>query len=97
MVRGEAVNNVQVLPQRLHVLTGAKHGAHLRSAAPQIGHVVFAEEEMVRGHLTRDVDPLLLGGSDDQDLRMKQVWCCWNTFASKKERHYEIIKSIFQT
>lgn len=69
VVRGEAVDDVQVLPESLHVLAGPQHGPHLRSAVADLCHVVLAEEEVMRCHLTRDLDALLLRRSDDQDLK----------------------------
>lgn len=68
VVRGEAVDDVQVLPQRLHVLAGAQHGPHLRPAAADVGHVLLAQEKVVRRHFARHLDALLLGRPDDQDL-----------------------------
>lgn len=68
MVRGEAVDDVQVLPKRLHVLTGTQHGPHLCPAAANVGHVLLAQEEVVRRHLACHLDSLLLGRPDDQDL-----------------------------
>lgn len=71
MVCGEAVDNVQVLPQRIHVLPGAQHGSHLRSPIADLRQVVVAQEQVVRCHLARHLDALLLGGPDDQDLSVK--------------------------
>lgn len=68
MVSGEAVDDVQVLPQRLHVLAGSQHGPHLRPTTADVGHVILAQEEVVRRHLACHLDALLLGRPDDQDL-----------------------------
>lgn len=64
----EAVNDVQVFPEGLHVLPGAQHGADLCPAAPDVHHVLLTQEEVVGRYLTRHLDALLLGCADDQDL-----------------------------
>lgn len=72
VVCGKAVNDVQVLPESLHVLTGSQHGSDLRSSNADICHVVLTQKQVVRCHLTRHLDTLLLGCADDQNLRKKR-------------------------
>lgn len=69
VVCGEAVDDVQVFPQSLHVLVGSQHGSDLRSAVADLRHVFLAEEEVMRSHLACDLDALLLRRSDDEDLK----------------------------
>lgn len=71
VIRGEAVDDVQVLPECLHVLAGSQHGPYLRPSVSDHRHVVLAKKEVMRGHLTCDLDALLLRCSDDQDLKKK--------------------------
>lgn len=68
MVSGKAVDDVHVLPERLHVLAGAQLRPHGRTALPEAPQVVPAQEEVVRGHLARHRDPPLLGRLDEEDL-----------------------------
>ena len=68
VVGGEAVDDVKVFPEGVHVLAGAKHGPDLRPPVANLGHVLLAQEEVVRRYLARDLDALLLGSADDQDL-----------------------------
>lgn len=72
VVCGEAVDDVQVFPESLHVLSRSQHGSHLRSSVADLCHVVLTKEEVMRCHLTRDLDALLLRRSDDQDLKKKR-------------------------
>lgn len=71
VVCGEAVDDVQVLPQSLHVLARPQHGSDLRSPVTDLLHVVLAQEEVMGRHLACDLDALLLRRSDDEDLRKK--------------------------
>lgn len=71
MVRGKAVDDVQVFPERLHILACAQHGSDLRSSVANLRHVFLTQEEVMRRHLTRNLDALLLGSTDDQDLKGK--------------------------
>lgn len=68
MVSGEAVDDVHVLPERLHVLAGAQRWPHGCTALPEAPQVVLAQEKVVRGHLARHRDPPLLGRLDEDDL-----------------------------
>lgn len=68
VVRGEAVDGVHVLPESLQVLAGAQCWPHGRPALPEAPQVVPAQEEVVRGHLARHRDPLLLRCLDEEDL-----------------------------
>lgn len=88
MVRGKAVNDVQVLPESLHVLAGSQHGSYLRSSKADLGHVVFTQEQVVRCHLARDLDTLLLGGADDQNLIKLEI-----RSTSYKSKH--IVLTVF--
>lgn len=72
VVGGEAVNDVQVFPQSLHVLVGSQHGSDLRSPIADLCHIFLTKEEVMRRHLTCDLDALLLRRSDDQDLKKKK-------------------------
>lgn len=72
VVCGEAVDDVQVLPQGLHVLVCSQHGTDLRSSFADLPHVFLTQEEVMRCHLTGDLDALLLCCSDDQDLGNKE-------------------------
>lgn len=64
----EAVNDVHVFPEGLHVLPGSQHGAYLRPAVPDVRHVLLTQEEVMGRHLTRHLDAFLLGHPDDQNL-----------------------------
>lgn len=68
MVGGKAVDDVHVVPERLHVLAGAQLRPHGRTALPEAPQVVLAQEEVMRGHLARHRDPPLLGRLDQEDL-----------------------------
>lgn len=72
VVGGEAVDDVQVFPESLHVLVGPQHGSDLRSSVADLCHVILAKEEVMRRHLTCDLDALLLRRPDDQDLEKKR-------------------------
>lgn len=69
VVGGKAVDDVQVFPQRLHVLPGSQHGSDLCSPIADVRDVVLAQKEVMRRHLTGDLDALLLGSTDDHNLR----------------------------
>lgn len=68
MICSEAVDNVQVFPECLHVLAGSQHGTNLRSALTDIPYVLLTQEEVMRSHLTCHLDALLLSCPDYQDL-----------------------------
>lgn len=72
VVCGKAVDDVQVFPESLHVLICSQHGSDLRSSIADLWHVFLTEEEMMRRHLTRDLDALLFCRSDDQNLKKKE-------------------------
>lgn len=72
MVCGEAVNDVQVFPESLHVLKCSQRGSDLRSAITDLCHIFLTKEEVMRRHLTRDLDTLLLRCSDYQDLKKRK-------------------------
>ena len=72
VVCGEAVDDVQVLPQRLHVLECSQHGSDLRSSFADLPNVFLTQEEVMRCHLAGDLDALLLCCSDDQDLEKEE-------------------------
>ena len=73
MVGGEAVDDVQVFPESLHVLSCSQHGSDLRPSVADVLHVFLAKEEVMRCHLTCDLDAFLLRRSDDQDLKKQKV------------------------
>lgn len=72
VVRGKAVDDVQVFPESLHVAARSQHGPDLRSAVSDLRHVFLAEEEVMRGHLACDLDAPLLRCSDDKDLQKRK-------------------------
>lgn len=72
VVCGKAVDDVQVFPESLHVLVCSQHGSDLRPSIADLWHIFLTEEEMMRCHLTRDLDALLLCCSDDQNLKKKK-------------------------
>ncbi len=69
VICGKAVDDVQVLPQSLHVLVCSQHGSYLSSSIADRCHVFLTKEEVMRRHLTCDLNALLLRRSDDQDLK----------------------------
>ncbi|HEY9075093.1 MAG TPA: hypothetical protein VIO61_01025 [Anaerolineaceae bacterium] len=67
VVGGEAVDHIEVVPERLHIGRRSQAWAHLAAPA-QARQVGFREEQVVRRHLAGDRQPLLLGGADHQDF-----------------------------
>lgn len=68
MVSGKAVNDIQVLPEGIHVLPRAQHGAYLHFAQPKCVYIILTQEEVVGGHLTCHLDAFLFSSSDYLDL-----------------------------
>lgn len=72
VICSEAVDNIQVFPERLHVLAGSQHRTNLRSPLTDIWYVLLTQEEVMRSYLTRHLDTLLLSCPDYQDLTAKE-------------------------
>ena len=78
VVGGEAVDHIQVFPQRIHILLGGQARADFGSTAdltpdpsPELGEgrsVGFGQEQMMRTDLAGDFDAAFLGGFDEQDF-----------------------------
>jgi len=68
VVCGEAVDDVHVFPECLHVLTASQHRSDLRAALTDIRQMFLTQEQVMRRHLASDLDALLLCSSDYQDL-----------------------------
>lgn len=84
MIGGEAVYNVQVVPQGLHVLSGPQHGTHLPLLVPQPVKVVQTEEQVMRRHLAGNLDAFLLGSLNDQDLKKAKRSDKWTSYGKLK-------------
>lgn len=91
VVSGEAVDDVQVLPKRLHVLTRAQHGPHLRSPAADFHHIILTQEEVMGRHLTRHLDAFQLRCSDDGNLGGKRGTFATFVIIFAKQKQYNLV------
>lgn len=72
MIGGKTINDIQIFPQCLHVLSGAQHGPHLSPAITKNRHIVFTQEEVMRCDLACHLNAFLLCSSDDKDLKREK-------------------------
>ena len=61
VIGGEAIDHRQVFPQRLLVGLGGESGTDLAAPRSEARNILLGEEQMVRGHLAGDRQPLFLG------------------------------------
>ena len=68
MVSGKAVDDVDVIPEGVLVVTATQSRAYLTPPTANARDIVLAEEEVVGTHFTRDLQTPLLGKTDYSNL-----------------------------
>ena len=68
MVSCKAVDDIDVIPEGILVVTATQPRAYLTPPTPNTRDIIFAEEQVLWAYFTRHLDTLLLGKTDYRNL-----------------------------